>query len=316
MVPPDARGMASNNGWRNAMNRVRAVLGAGLILMAPAGARAFEGSLKLRTIAVERSQLGKVTGGKTPDAEQTFAITPDKVLAAKDADAQMRESMVYVSGAKVRMDAPLDKNKEGYAIIDTEKNTTWFVVPSEKRYIEWSEADAKAMGEKMVEVEKMMKERMSSLPPEQRAQVEAMLKKMKAPEDGAAEPINVKPTGKTQTVNGMSAAGYEVKTGDEMMIGWVTQDQPELAKMLRTVQQRMEQMTPPSLRGRQTARTALSQKGFPVMVQTLDTDHYRVEEVVSVDKKPVSPDLFALPKDFTKTTGRDAMKSVPEQPAP
>ena len=295
------------------MKRLRAVLGAGLILMAPAGARAFEGSLKLRTVAVDRNQLGKVTGGKAPDIEQTLAITPDKLLAAKDTDAQVRESMVYVSGAKVRMDAPLDKNKEGFAIIDTEKNTTWFVVPSEKRYIEWSEADAKAMSDKMVEVEKMMKERMGSLPPEQRAQVEAMLKKMKPPEGATAAAPNVKPTGKTQTVNGMSAAGYEVKMGDETMVGWITQEQPELAKMLRTVQERMDKMTPPSMRGPQTARTALSQKGFPVMVQTVDTDHYRVEEVVSVDKKPVSADLFALPKDFTKTTGRDAMKGLPDE---
>jgi hypothetical protein len=295
------------------MKRLRAVLGAGLILMAPAGARAFEGSLKLRTVAVDRNQLGKVTGGKAPDIEQTLAITPDKLLAAKDTDAQVRESMVYVSGAKVRMDAPLDKNKEGFAIIDTEKNTTWFVVPSEKRYIEWSEADAKAMSDKMVEVEKMMKERMGSLPPEQRAQVEAMLKKMKPPEGAAAAAPNVKPTGKTQTVNGMSAAGYEVKTGDETMVGWITQEQPELAKMLRTVQERMDKMTPPSMRGPQTARTALSQKGFPVMVQTVDPDHYRVEEVVSVDKKAVPADLFALPKDFTKTTGRDAMKGLPDE---
>ena len=296
------------------MKRLRAVLGAGLILMAPAGARAFEGSLKLRTVAVDRNQLGKVTGGKAPDIEQTLAITPDKLLAAKDTDAQVRESMVYVSGAKVRMDAPLDKNKEGFAIIDTEKNTTWFVVPSEKRYIEWSEADAKAMSDKMVEVEKMMKERMGSLPPEQRAQVEAMLKKMKPPEGAAAAAApNVKPTGKTQTVNGMSAAGYEVKMGDETMVGWITQEQPELAKMLRTVQERMDKMTPPSMRGPQTARTALSQKGFPVMVQTVDTDHYRVEEVVSVDKKAVPADLFALPKDFTKTTGRDAMKGLPDE---
>lgn len=295
------------------MKRLRAAVGAALIVMAPAAVPGFEGTLKLRTVSVDRDQLGKVTGGKAPDAEQTLALMPDKLLAAKDAGAQVRESTVYVSGTKVRMDTPLEKNREGYAIIDTEKNTTWFVVPGEKRYIEWSEADAKAMSEKMVQVEKMMKERMGSLPPEQRAQVEAMLKNMKGGADAAAPKVEIKSIGKTQTVNGMQASAYEVKTGDETMVGWVTQDQPELSKTLRSVQERMEKMTPPSMRGRQSARTSLGEKGFPVMVQTIDPGHYRVEEVVAVEKKAVPADLFSVPKDFAKTTARDAIKAIPDK---
>jgi hypothetical protein len=222
---------------------------------------------------------------------------------------------VYISGSKVRMDAPLEKGKEGYAIIDTEKNATWFVVPSEKRYIEWSEADAKAMGEKMAQIEKMMKERMGSLPPEQRAQVETMLKNMKGPEGDAAK-VKVESTGKTRTVNGMEAAGFEVKSGDETLVGWVTQDQPELNKTLHNVQERMEKMTPPSMRGRQSARTSLGEKGFPVMMQTIDPQHYRVEEVMAVEKKSVPAEMFAVPKDFAKTTGRDAMKNIPDKVVP
>lgn len=296
------------------MSRMRALLGAGLMLTAPAMALGFEGTLKLRTVSVARDQLGKVTGGKAPDAAQTLAIMPDTLLKAKDAGTQMRESTVYVSGTKVRMDTPLEPGKDGYAIIDTDKNTTWFVVPGEKRYIEWSEADAKAMGEKLAQMEKMMKERMGSLPPEQRAQVEAMLKSIKGAEGADARAkVTAAPTGKTQTVNGMQAAGFEVKSGDETMVGWVTQEYPDLGKLLRTVQERMEKMTPPSMRGRQSARTSLTEKGFPVMVQTLDPDHYRVEEVVTVDKNPVSAALFVVPQEFAKTTGRDAMKNIPEK---
>jgi hypothetical protein len=296
------------------MSRWRAGLGAALILTAPVAVFGFEGTLKLRTVLVDRSQLAKVTGGAVPDPAQALAITPKQILDAKDAGGQSRESMVYVSGNKVRMDTPLEKNKDGYAIVDTDKNTTWFVVPSEKRYIEWSEADAKAMGEKMVQMEKMLKERMATLPPEQRAQVETMLKKMKAGNEGEGAPkVDVKATGKTETINGMESAAFEVKTGDETLLGWVTQDQPELAKMLRNVQQRMEKMTPPSMRGRQSARTAIGEKGFPVRVQTLDPEHYRIEEVLAVEKKNVPADLFVVPKDFTKTTAREAMKNAPEK---
>ena len=294
------------------MTSWRVVLCAVAIVTAPVAAIGFEGTLKLRTVSVDRDKLGMLAGGKTPDNEQILAVTTDTLLAAKEADPQVRESTVYISGSKVRMDAPLEKGKEGYAIIDTEKNATWFVVPSEKRYIEWSEADAKAMGEKMAQIEKMMKERMGSLPPEQRAQVETMLKNMKGPEGDAAK-VKVESTGKTRTVNGMEAAGFEVKTGDETLVGWVTQDQPELNKTLHNVQERMEKMTPPSMRGRQSARTSLGEKGFPVMMQTIDPQHYRVEEVMAVEKKSVPAEMFAVPKDFAKTTGRDAMKSMPQQ---
>jgi hypothetical protein len=276
----------------------------------------FEGTLKLRTVAAERAKLTALSGGKAPDLQQLLAMTPEQLSSAKDAGAQMHESTVYVSGNKVRMETPLEKNKDGYAIVDTDKNVTWFVVPSEKRYIEWSEADAKAMGEKMAQVEKMMKERMASLPPEQREQVAAMLKNMRGgvdPDDPSPPKLEVKATGATQTVNGMPAAAYEVKSGNETLLGWVTQEQPELNKMLRTVQQRMEKMTPASMRGRQSARTALGEKGFPVRVQTIDPGYYRIEEVVSIEKKPVSADLFVVPQDYAKTTGRDAMKGAGEK---
>jgi len=293
---------------------MRAVLWAGLILTAPAAALGFEGTLKLRTVSVARDQLGKVTGGSAPDDAQALTIMPDTVLAVKDAGAQSQESMVYINGTKVRMDMALEPGKQGYAIIDTNKNTTWFVVPSEKRYMEWSDADAKAMGEKLAQVEKMLKERMASLPPEQRAQVENMLKGIKGADGTQAPPkVVAAPNGKTQTVNGMQAAGYQVKTGDETMVGWVTQDQPELGKLLRTVQERMEDMTPPALRGQQSARTSLTEKGFPVMVQTIDKDHYRIEEVLTVEKKTVPADMFVIPQEFAKTTGRDAIKNIPDK---
>lgn len=296
----------------------RAALCAWVMLITPATLCAFEGTLKLRTTVADRDKLTALNGGKAPDKQATLAMTPEQLTGNKESGAQTQESTVYVSGTKVRMDTPIEKNKDSYAIVDTDKNLTWFVVPAEKRYIEWSEADAKAMTEKMAQLEKMMKERMATLPPEQRAQVEAMLKNMHAGSDPDAPPpkVDIKPTGATQTVNGMQTAAYEVQSGDETLVGWVTQDQPEINKMLRTVQQRMEKMTPPAMRGRQSARTALADKGFPVRVQTIDPKYYRVEEVLAIDKKPVAADLFVIPKDYTKTTGRDAMKGIGDKSLP
>lgn len=276
-------------------------------------ARAFEGTVTLRTVSVPRAALAALHDGKTPDAQQIFAMLPAQLLAAKGVGAEVRETTVYVSGPKVRMDAPLERDKSGYALVDIDQGTTWFVVPEEKRYIEWSKADAKAMGDKMVEVRKTLQARLAQLPPEQRAQAEEMLKNMPAePAANAPPPAPIALTAldRTLTINGMPATAYEASEHGATVIGWVTQAQPKLAAALRAVAERMEQMTPANMR-KASVRASLQQKGLPVMVQTLEPTRYRIEEVLAVDQKPVPADLLAVPKGYTRTTGRDALRAVP-----
>lgn len=291
--------------------RVMAMLGA--LLLVPLAAAGFEGTVKLRTMSVPRDNLAKIAGGgAAPSPEKALAITPAQVVGAKDAGASVHEGTMYVSGSKIRMDLPSERGPGGYAIIDTTKDLTWFVIPGEKKYIEWSEADAKAMGEKVAEVEKMMKERMASLPPDQQRQVEAMMKNLKKPsQEEPVEKVNLSKLDQPRTINGMEADGFEVKSGESTIVGWITDDQPDLAAALRTVQQRMQKMTPANMRSRETARTAFLDKGLPVMVQSLDQKSYRIEEIVSVQPGAIDPKLFALPEGYARTTGREALKAVP-----
>jgi hypothetical protein len=284
---------------------------AGALLAMPAAVPAFEGTVKLRTMSVPREIMGKLAGGV--GADKALQVTPEQVLAAKDAGAKVHEGVVYVSGTKVRMDLPSERGPGGYAIIDTAQDMTWFVMPAEKKYIEWSEADAKVMADKVADVEKMMKERMASLPPEQRKQVEAMMKNLKKPSaDPPVAKINLVDLDRERTVNGMEAEGFQVKAGDNVLVGWITEDHPGLAEALRTVQKRMQKMTPANLRGGETARAAFLDKGLPVMVQSVDPKNYRIEEIVSVAPGAIDAALFALPADYAKTTGREALKAVPD----
>lgn len=278
-------------------------------LLLATSATAFDGTIKLRTTAVTSEQLKEANGGKAPDDAAILAMTPEQL--SKGGKAIVRDSVVYVAGSKVRMDMPLENKGSGYAIVDLDKGVTWFVVPGEKRYIEWSETDAKAIGEKMAEMKKMMTERMASLPPDQRKQVEAMMKNMQVEDEGAPQPtVAITPLNKEQTINGMQTTGYKATEEENTVVAWVTNDQPELNKALLTVSERMEKLTPANMR-KESVRRQLQQKGLPVRVQNLGGGRYRVEEIVSVEQKPVDATLFNVPKDFTRTTGRDAMKSMP-----
>lgn len=285
------------------------VIGAAALLLATS-AVAFEGTIKLRTTAATTDQLTEANGGKTPDDAAILAMMPEQI--AKDGKAQVKESMVYVSGSKVRMDMPMESKGSGYAVVDLDKGITWFVVPGEKRYIEWSETDAKAIGEKMAQMKKMMTERMASLPPDQRKQVEAMMKNMQMPEDNAApQPtVAITPLNKQQTINGMNTSGYKATEDENTVVAWLTNDQPELNKALLTVSERMEKLTPANMR-KEDVRRQLQRKGLPVMVQNLGGGRYRIEEIVAIEKKPVEASLFIVPQEFSKTTGRDALKNIP-----
>lgn len=282
--------------------------GAAALLLATT-AFGFDGTIKLRTIAVTTGQLAEANGGKTPDDAAILAMTPDQLVKAK---GEAKESTVYVSGSKVRMDMPLEKKGSGYAVVDLDKGLTWFVIPGEKRYIEWSETDAKAIGDKMAQMKKMMTERMASLPPDQRKQVEAMMKNMQMPDDNAAPPptVAITPLDKQQTINGMHTTGYKATEDENTVVAWVTNDQPELNKALLAVSERMEKLTPANMR-REGVRRQLQQKGLPVMVQNLGGGRYRIEEIVAVEQKPVDASLFVIPQDFARTTGRDALKNIP-----
>lgn len=285
------------------------LLTAAAALLLATSASAFQGTIKLRTTAATADQLKEANGGKTPDDAAILAMTPEQL--AKNGKATVRESMVYVSDSKVRMDMPLENKGSGYAVVDLDKGVTWFVVPSEKRYIEWSESDAKAIGEKMAQMKKMMQERMASLPPDQRKQVEAMMKNMQVQDEAAPQPtVALKPLGKEQTIHGMTATAYQATEDENTVVGWVTNDQPELNKALLTVSERMEKLTPSNMR-KESIRRQLQQKGLPVMVQNLGDGRYRVEEIIAVEEKPVEATLFDVPKDYAKTTGRDALKNMP-----
>jgi hypothetical protein len=282
---------------------------AAALLLLTGSATAFEGTIRLRTTAATADQLTAANGGKAPDEAAILAMTTEQL--AKDGKATVKESMVYVSDTKVRMDMPLETKGAGYAVVDLDKGITWFVVPAEKRYIEWSETDAKAIGEKMAEMKKVMTERMASLPPDQRKQVEAMMKNMQVADEAAPQPtVALTPLNKEQKVNGMTAAGYRAKEDESTVVAWVTSEQPELSKALLSVSERMERLTPANMR-KESVRRQLQQKGLPVMVQNLGGGRYRVEEVVTVEQKPVDPALFAVPTDYSKTTGRDALKNMP-----
>ena len=284
---------------------VMLLLGCGLVSPAVGWADSFEGTLKFRTITVPVDQLKGLTGGST-DADKIYAIPMDKVMAAPG--VKPRETTIQVKGSKVRADTG-GREPGGYVIMDVDQGTSWMIMPAQKKYIEWTKSDLKALTDKMATMQKQMQERMASMPPEQRKQMEAMMKSLPNMAGNDAAKPQVHALGKTETINGMQTKAYEVRIGDESAVGWVTQDQKDLQHTFKNLREGQEKIM--SRNRGQDIQSALADTGLPVRVQKVDHDDYHVEELVDVQRTSMNADLFSIPPGFEKTTPQQMMPHGP-----
>jgi hypothetical protein len=281
-----------------------------LVLLGATSAYGFEGTLKLRTVSIERTALAQLAGKADPSVEDIFSIALEKIIAFKEGPAaKVEASTVYISGSKLRADTPVGDGQTGYVIVDVSRGTTEIVVPAEHRYIEWTAADADAMRKELAKAQAALEKQLAAMPPEQRKQTEAAMRQLGGlPSATPQTRAELQPLGQTRGINGFHTLGYQIRVGDEVTRGWVTQDQPDLARLYQTAQESVQGMLPAPNRD---PRTMIGQRGLPVLVQTVAAERYRVEELVAVDTTPVSADLFTTPSGFKRS---DALEGTPHAP--
>lgn len=123
-----------------------------------------------------------------------------------------------------------------------------------------------------------------------------------APSSTATAPGSqlVKPLGQTRKINGINVTGYEVRSSDQIIRAWMTQDFPGLTGMFRTAAAQMGD--PGDDDPDDAALSQLMRHGFPVLMITLTDRSLKIEETVSIERAALSADLFKVPAGFTKQT--------------
>lgn len=118
------------------------------------------------------------------------------------------QSMTYqLEGKKLRLEYPNGR----LLIFDGEEQKLWNIDTRQKIYSEITEADAARVKEMREQREKEMKEQMGRMPPEQRAQMEQMLEKMKQDEVDAPRKLTFEPVeGNKKTGAGFSCKPHRV----------------------------------------------------------------------------------------------------------
>jgi hypothetical protein len=197
--------------------------------------------------------------------------------------SDVREEMQYVTGDVMVVDG-----QEARTIIDVEKQT---VTVADKEKKTWFVMTFDDMRQQAESVQKQI----DSMPPEARAQMEAML--------GKDQPVVVTPTGKQEKIAGYDATEHTVAGGPFNGAIWTTTElsMPEgIAKWRQLSAKTMAANGP----GRRLSEALASVSGVPLrtkMTAKMGANEFTtMSEAVEVRKAKPSGDLMRVPEGFSK----------------
>lgn len=198
-----------------------------------------------------------------PGLKESWLDVAPGTLAARE-DVKVEESAMQVKNNVMRFDN--SGGEGGYALIDFGRRVILMVMSEQRLYMEMPMGPAAP-----------------------------------APQDRTPRGTSVlRALGQTKKINGINVTGYEARSPDQIIRGWVTQDFPGLTGSIRAAAAQMgdrDENDPEDV-----AMSQLMTKGFPVLVITLTDRSLKVEETVSIERVALSADQFKVPAGFTKQT--------------
>jgi hypothetical protein len=221
-----------------------------------------------------------------------------------------QKSVISMDNGKIRME--LQGSIHIIMIFDSSKQVMWTITPERGTYMEVN-ADtpaAPSMSDQrqaqMDAAMKKMQEQMASMPPEQRAQMEKMMKGMTNGASAATTPnLTYRSLGTTDKVGQFTCSNYEALNNGKRFAEHCTATLDQLhltADDFRTFEA-MGKFMKAHMGSRASAAPAIVEemKGFPVRTVTYMGDKPNFEStVISVEHKSVDSSLFTVPSGLKK----------------
>jgi hypothetical protein len=219
-------------------------------------------------------------------------------------------STLYIDGDKMRMETA--KGGERTVVIDATGKRMMMINDEAKTYVEITEADMKRFASMATARCAEMKERVKSMPPEQRQRVEGMMGAMCAAKDAKAPELKFEKTGQKKSVNGFSCEMYRVLENgtakeEDCLAPWSAgllqrSDFAGLRKFAEDVAKESGAMAPGG--GRQMFQQFDKYPGFPVSRHPLEAGQLGLnedEQLKSLKRGPIPADKFVVPAGYKKT---------------
>lgn len=234
-----------------------------------------------------------------------------------------RLKTVTFEGNKVTQAVVMDLDAQTITHIDY--NERAYTVATAKEYAEAMRKGFEAMGEAMGDQMKEMEKELKDLPPEQRKQLEALMRQAQQtakrqpaptlkPEDCAEDKVDIRRTGQRATVAGYDAIGYQLFTNGKLDSEvWIAPaitaireiDPRKLERLVREMMRALPQCPP---RGQLIGADPvwkLMKDGYPV--RSVEKDGNTVTEVVKAESRTIAVGEFQAPAGFARKTLQELM---------
>jgi hypothetical protein len=239
-----------------------------------------------------------------------------------------RLKTVSMDGARVTQAVVMDLDAQTITHIDYKERA--FTTATAKEYAdamrEGFQMMGEAMGQSMQGQMKELEEQLEQLPPEQRRQIEAMMrqaqpqgaqkpaKPARKPENCVPDTVEIKRTGKSMTVAGYDASGYQIFTNGTLdsevwiapAISAAREIDPE--KLERMVREMMKAMPQCPAKGQMIGADPvwkLMKDGYPV--RSVEKVGGTVTEVVKAESRTLGANEFQAPAGFARKSLKDMM---------
>jgi hypothetical protein len=218
---------------------------------------------------------------------------------------------MYLEGDRMRLDGADKTGMASSVIIDGGAKKLIVVEEKKKSYTELTEADMKRVRAQMDALRAQMEERMKTMSPEQRKQVEAMMAGMGGAPGKPAKPAVLKfeKLGQKKTINGFSCEMYRVlKDGvaseEDCIAAWSasTVQKSDLAGLRKFGEEMMKNFGSAGARDQIQLDQLDKYPGIPISRVPLEADGKRglEEQVKSIKRGSVPAAKFAVPAGYTK----------------
>ena len=239
---------------------------------------------------------------------------------------QNRLKTLVMDGANVTNAVVMDLDAQTITQIDYKQRA--YTTATAAEYAALMRQGFEKMGEAAGQMQSQMKEleeQLKNLPPEQRRQIEAMMKQAQGaqrspaqpqgkPEDCTPEKVDVKRTGKSMTVAGYEASGYQVFTNGKLDSEvWIAPaitaareiDPQKLERMMKEMMKALPHCPPRGQMFGADPMWKLMKDGYPV--RSVDKDGGSVIEVVKAESRSLGATEFQAPAGFARKTLQEMM---------
>ena len=239
---------------------------------------------------------------------------------------QNRLKTLVMDGANVTNAVVMDLDAQTITQIDYKQRA--YTTATAAEYAALMRQGFEKMGEAAGQMQSQMKEleeQLKNLPPEQRRQIEAMMKQAQGaqrspaqpqakPEDCTPEKVDVKRTGKSITVAGYEASGYQVFTNGKLDSEvWIAPaitaareiDPQKLERMMKEMMKALPHCPPRGQMFGADPMWKLMKDGYPV--RSVDKDGGSVIEVVKAESRSLGATEFQAPAGFARKTLQEMM---------